>query len=373
MREQLFAWAKQWEIAPFTWNLSFFVFAFILGIISHTIFRLFLKLKRNKESRYSIFFTSLGHFSKPLSLFIPLVFLTLSLPFLMFKAYEFKITQRCIEIATIITFSWLLFALLHTIQDYVLTKYNLDKEDNLRERKIRTQLQFLRLILKGLIILITIAAVLLTFSAMRKIGTGLLTGVGISGIIIGFAAQRTLANVLAGFQIAFTQPIRIDDVVVVEGEFGTIEEITLTYITIRIWDERRLVLPITYFLEKPFQNWTRKNAQLMGTVFLYTDYTIPVQSIRDELIRLLNNHPFWDKRASGLVVTDIKSNTVELRALMSAQNSSQLWELRCHIREHLLGYISENFPDQLPKTRAEINDSIDKNIGRHLERNISKQ
>ena len=373
MREQFLAWAREWNIPPLSWNLGFFLIALIFGLMCNTIFHLFLKIKRHSENKYSVFFTLLSYFSKPLSCFIPLVFLHLSLPFLILAKYELKITERCIEIGIIIAFAWILFALLHSVQDYVLAKYNLDKADNLRERKIRTQLQFIRQILKGLIVLITVSAVLLTFSAMRKIGTGLLTGVGVGGIIIGFAAQRTLANLLAGFQIAFTQPIRIDDVVVVEGEFGTIEEITLTYITIRIWDERRLILPITYFLEKPFQNWTRKNAQLMGTVFLYTDFTIPVEKIREELLRLLSNHPFWDKRASGLVVTDIKNNTVELRALMSAKNSSELWELRCHVREYLLKFISENYPDHLPKTRAEINDSIDKNIGRHLESNIAKQ
>jgi len=361
MRQQLVAFAKEWNIPPLAWNLGAFVLAILIGIVSLGLFKLFLQLKARSDKGYSIFFSALEHFSKPLAYFFPLVFLNLSLPFLFIRGYEQKLLSRSIEIALILTFSWMLFALINSIKDFVYAKYDLGKVDNLRERKIRTQLQFIGQIVKGLIVLLTIASVLLTFSAMRRIGTGLLTGVGISGIIIGFAAQRTLANVLAGFQIAFTQPIRIDDVVVVEGEFGFIEEITLTYVTVRIWDERRLVLPITYFLEKPFQNWTRKNAQLMGTVFLYVDFTIPIEPIRNELTRLLQNNPYWDGRANGLVVTDIKNNTVELRATMSARNSGELWDLRCYVREQLLAFVNKNYPEHLPKTRAYIEDHAKEN------------
>jgi len=189
---------------------------------------------------------------------------------------------------------------------------------------------------------------------MRKIGTGLLTGVGIGGIIIGFAAQKSLGNLLAGFQIAFTQPIRIDDVVIVEGEWGRIEEITLTYVVVSIWDQRRMILPITYFIEKPFQNWTRVSAELLGTVFLYLDYTIPIQPLRDELSRLLTNHPLWDKRVNVVQVTDNKENLIEVRLLMSARNSGKAFDLRCDVREQMIAFIRTNYPDSLPKNRIEF-------------------
>ncbi|HEY9532960.1 MAG TPA: mechanosensitive ion channel domain-containing protein [Mucilaginibacter sp.] len=192
---------------------------------------------------------------------------------------------------------------------------------------------------------------MLSFDNVRKIGAGLLTGVGIGGIIIGFAAQKSLSNLLAGFQIAFTQPIRIDDVLVVEGEWGKVEDITLTYVVLNIWDQRRLILPITYFIGKPFQNWTRITAQILGTVFLYVDYTCPIDSVRNELNRLLTTTNLWDKRVGILQVTDSKERTMELRVLVSASNSSKAFDLRCFVRESLIRFIQENHSDTLPKVR----------------------
>jgi hypothetical protein len=186
------------------------------------------------------------------------------------------------------------------------------------------------------------------------VGTGLLTGVGLSGIIIGFAAQRSISNLLAGFQIAFTQPIRIDDIIVAEGESGTVEEITLTYVVLRIWDERRLVLPINYFIERPFQNWTRTSSELLGTVIIYADYNLPIEPVRQELARLLQQSKFWDGRVNALHVTDATENTIQVRALMSGRNSGDVFELRCFVRENLIKFISDNFSDSLPRNRTEI-------------------
>ena len=241
-------------------------------------------------------------------------------------------------------------------EDYVYHQYDLKKDDNLKERKIRTQLLFIRKVIIIIIVLITLAIILLSFNNVRRIGAGLLTGVGISSIIIGFAAQKSLGNFLAGFQIAFTQPIRIDDVLVVEGEWGRIEDITLTYVVLNIWDQRRLILPITYFIEKPFQNWTRTTSELLGTVFLYMDYSIPVDKLRDELTRILNTTPLWDKRVGILQVTDAREQTIELRALVSALNSSQAFDLRCYVRENLIKYINENMSQSLPQKRYQRNE-----------------
>jgi len=159
---------------------------------------------------------------------------------------------------------------------------------------------------------------------------------------------------LAGFQIAFTQPIRIDDVLVVEGEWGKVEEITLTYVVIHIWDERRLILPINYFIEKPFQNWTRISSEILGTVFIYADYSLPIDSLRTEFDRLLALTTLWDKKVKVIQVTDAKTNVVEIRALMSASNSSDAFDLRCYIRENLIHFIQEKYPESLPKVRATL-------------------
>jgi small-conductance mechanosensitive channel len=169
---------------------------------------------------------------------------------------------------------------------------------------------------------------------------------------LGFAAQRSIATLLAGFQIALTQPIRVDDVVIVENEWGRIEEITLTYVVVRIWDLRRLILPITYFIEKPFQNWTRSSAEILGTVFLHVDYSVPVNELRGELTRILHSSSLWDGKVNVLQVTDSKEHTLEIRALASAANASLAWDLRCEIRERLVEFLQRNYPGSLPRIRA---------------------
>ena len=257
------------------------------------------------------------------------------------------------EILLTISFANVLIAVVKVFEDYIYHTFDIQKADNLKERKIRTQLQFIRRIAIGLIVILAICVILLSFNNLRKIGTGLLTGVGVGGIIIGFAAQKSLGNFLAGFQIAFTQPLRIDDVLVVEGEWGRVEEITLSYVVLNIWDQRRLILPINYFVEKPFQNWTRNSADILGTVFIYLDYTMPLDPLRHELTRLLDGDPLWDRRVNVLQVTNTSERTMEVRALMSAANSSNAFDLRCHIREGLIRFVQENYPDSLPVTRLD--------------------
>jgi small-conductance mechanosensitive channel len=240
------------------------------------------------------------------------------------------------------------------LDDFVLRQYRIDVTDNLEARKIQTQLQVFKRIVIIVIGIIALAAMLMTFEKVRQLGTSILASAGVIGIIVGVAAQRTIATFLAGIQIAVTQPIRIDDVVIVENEWGRIEEITLTYVVVRIWDLRRLVLPITYFIEKPFQNWTRVTADILGTVFIYVDYTVPIQAVREELHRILQDSKLWDGKVRGLQVTNTTEHTVELRALMSAPDASSAWDLRCEVREKLVEFIQKNYPDGLPKVRAEI-------------------
>ena len=230
----------------------------------------------------------------------------------------------------------------------------MDVKDNLAMRKIQTQVRVLKKIAVTLIVIITAASMLTVFDSVRRLGTSILASAGVAGIIVGFAAQRSLATLVAGVQIAFTQPIRLDDVVIVEGEWGRIEEITLTYVVVRIWDLRRMVLPITYFIEKPFQNWTRVSADLIGSVFLYVDYTVQLRVLRSELDRILEASKLWDRKVKVLQVTDAKEQTLELRVLASAADSSSAWDLRCEIREQLVDYLQRNHPGSLPRMRAEL-------------------
>ncbi|EHQ29339.1 mechanosensitive ion channel family protein [Mucilaginibacter paludis] len=332
------------------WNLIVVFGALIMGFILKLIITTLLRHYKN-VSDYSLFKSILTHLGKPLNHFVPLFILTITAPMMnMSDQYLIPIT-RIIGMLLVISFANLLISSIKILEDFVYNHYDLKKDDNLRERKIRTQLQFIRKIAIALIILIALSIILLSFDSVRKIGAGLLTGVGISGIIIGFAAQKSLGNLLAGFQIAFTQPIRIDDVLVVEGEWGRVEEITLTYVVLNIWDQRRLILPINYFIEKPFQNWTRSTSEILGTAFFYVDYTFPVEELRSELTRLLNESNLWDKRVNVLQVTDVKESTMEIRALMSAKNSSQAFDLRCYVRENLIKFMRDKHPESLPQNR----------------------
>lgn len=335
----------------FIWNLIVLVAAFLIGsIIKQFIIKASSYYK--KTNSFSFIKSALRYASKPLSLLLPLFVFNLMIPLLKLGPVFINIIYKSVEIAFIIVFAYFLINIINIIQDFILHSYSLQKDDNLRERRILTQLQFIRKFFVAFIILLTIAAVLFSFEGMRKIGAGLLTGVGIGGIIIGFAAQKSLGNLLAGFQIAFTQPIRIDDVLVVENEWGRVEEITLTYVVLYIWDQRRLILPINYFIEKPFQNWTRTSSDILGTVFIYTDYNIPLNVLREEFVRLLNQTKLWDKKVQVIQVTDAKEQTIEIRALMSASNSSKAFDLRCYIRENLIDFIQKNFPHSLPKLRT---------------------
>ncbi|WP_131536361.1 mechanosensitive ion channel family protein [Pedobacter nototheniae] len=331
------------------------VFAGIL--ITYIIHKIFLVL--SKWWDFILIKSTIKHLRGPFSIFIPLLLLNFSLSFMDLQTIFRNPLSKIVEVALTITFAYILIRIINVFEDYFYLKYDLNKENNLKERKIRTQMQFIRRIIVSLIILVTISIILLSFESMRKIGAGLLTGVGIGGIIIGFAAQKSLGNLLAGFQIAFTQPIRIDDVLIVEGEWGRVEEITLTYVVVSIWDQRRLILPITYFIEKPFQNWTRVSADLLGTVFLYLDYTIPIEPLRQELTRLLTTNSLWDKRVNVVQVTDSnKDGSIEVRFLMSAANSSRAFDLRCYVREQMIAFIQTNYPQGLPKKRLEFKENI---------------
>jgi len=260
--------------------------------------------------------------------------------------------QHVYTLLTIFLVTWLIINAIRSIRAVLLRKYNLDTKDNLKARKMHTQLRVFERILIAMVLVIAIGIALMSFDKIHKLGVSLLASAGIAGIIIGFAAQKSIGLILAGFQIAITQPIRLEDVVIVENEWGWIEEITLTYVVVRIWDKRRLILPITYFIEKPFQNWTRTTAEILGTVFIYVDYRFPVDKMREALTEILEDTDLWDGQVNVLQVTGANERTLELRALVSAVDSPTAWDLRVLVREKLVEFVQKNYPEYLPQTRV---------------------
>lgn len=258
---------------------------------------------------------------------------------------------------TLITaITWFLILFTAIVRTGLVRKFDITAADNLNARRVYTQFSILERVAVFLIVVFAIGAALMSFESIRSIGVSVFASAGVAGIVLGFSAQKALGTLLAGIQIAITQPIRLDDVVIVEGEWGWIEEIFLTYVVIRIWDKRRLVVPTTYFIEKPFQNWTRQSADILGTVFIYTDFKMPVDPIRQELTRLLEStkHHLWDGNVNVLQVTNTNEKGMELRALMSSKDSPTNWDLRVFIREKLIAFIHENNPENLPVTRVEM-------------------
>jgi len=265
--------------------------------------------------------------------------------------------RQFITVAIIFCITWLLIKAIHLTRELILRHYDMDEKDNLKARKVYTQFRVLERIIIVMVILIAIAIALMTFDGIKRIGISLFASAGVAGIILGFSAQKLLGSILAGFQIALTQPIRIEDVVIVENEWGWIEEITLTYVVVRIWDKRRLIVPTTYFIEKPFQNWTRVSADILGTVFIYTDYQVPIGELRKELTRILKSSDLWDGKVNVMQVTNATDKTIEIRALMSTADSPTAWDLRVHVREKLISFLQENYPQSLPRMRVEMSPS----------------
>ncbi|HYR23217.1 MAG TPA: mechanosensitive ion channel domain-containing protein [Chthoniobacterales bacterium] len=286
-----------------------------------------------------------------LRLAVPLLGVILLLPLLRLPENWTWAIDKGFGILLIVAFSVLIVRGVNAVQSALMSRHRLDAPDNLSARKIFTQVSVIRKIIVTAVVIIATGSILMMFDPVRQFGTSILASAGIAGIVIGFAAQKTLGNVLAGIQIALTQPLLIDDIVVVDGEFGQIEEITLTYVTVRTWDLRRLVVPITQFVEKPFQNWSRVSTELLGTVILYLDYQAPMGELRKELKRLVENHPKWDKRVCGLQVTDTKEHVIEVRALISGSDPGKLGDLRCDVREGLIQFLVRNYPESLPRSR----------------------
>jgi small-conductance mechanosensitive channel len=295
------------------------------------------------------------HSRRPVKLILPLLAAVIMLSTLPLTREILGPLRHIIGLGLIAATAWLCVSLLSVLDDAVARKFRIDVKDNLSARRVQTQVRVLQRIAVAVIVIVTASIMLMTFPTIRQVGTSLLASAGLAGLVLGLAARSTLENLLAGVQVALTEPIRIDDVVIVEGEWGRIEEILTSYVVVRIWDLRRLVVPISYFIEKPFQNWTRTSADLLGTVYLYVDYKTPVEPVRQELGRILeDSRDLWDGKVCVLQVTDSKEHTLELRALMSAGDSGTAWDLRCRVREKLVDFLQKNYPECLPRTRAEL-------------------
>jgi len=292
-----------------------------------------------------------GRLRGPLRVALPLLAVNLAWPVAALPDGLAMSLQHLIRLGFILAAGWLAAAAVGLGTDRIARRYDMQRADNLAARSVHTQLQLVRRMLVGLIGALTVGAMLMTIPGIRAVGVSLLASAGVAGVVAGLAARPTVGNLIAGLQVAMTQPIRIDDVVIVEGEWGRIEEIRSTFVVVRVWDERRLVVPLTHFIEKPFQNWTRRTADLIGTVFLRADYRLPVDEVRSELSRIVAASPHWDGKVCILQVTEAGERSIELRALVSAASSSAAWDLRCEVRERLVAFVRDRHPDCLPVAR----------------------
>ncbi|HVV95928.1 MAG TPA: mechanosensitive ion channel domain-containing protein [Rhodanobacteraceae bacterium] len=327
------------------------VLGLALGVAVHALARLVI---RRTLPDTGVVHTVLVRVDRPARILLPLLAVTLAIEQ---KAPDFDWLPGLIHVASlgvIAVFTWLAVRFVAGIEAAIVSRHTIDIEDNLAARRVLTQTRVLGRIAIGILVLIGAAAMLMTFPAARQIGTSLLASAGLAGLVAGFAARQVLGNLLAGVQIALTQPIRLDDVLVVEGEWGRVEEITSAYVVVRIWDERRLVLPLEYFISKPFQNWTRTTSRIIGAVFLWVDYALPLEPLRGELKRLCEGAKEWDRRVCVLQVTDANERAMQLRALVSSSGSSQNWDLRCLVREGLIAFVAREYPQALPKLRTQM-------------------
>lgn len=348
----------------------------IAAILSGLIGVLFMKLglwatlRRFRRATLYIRDSIKKHLGGRMKTFLPLLFFYISLSYLRLDESAEYLLGKFVLVLLILNFGWILLKTLNVFEDVFFEAYKVRRDKYLKERKIRTQIQFLKRASSILIGILILAAILLSFEEVQKVGATLLTSTAVLGIVIGLAAQKTLGNLIFGFQIAFTQPVRIDDTVVVEGEWGTVEEITLTYAVVRVWDKRRLILPISHFIEKPFQNWTRNSEDLIGEVELPLDHRMPLEPLREKMHEFVRQNPLWDREHCKLQVVDSTEQSMKVRALVSAEDSQKAWDLKCELREALITFIKDRYPQYLPKIRAELYSDKEEGKG---ERNISAQ
>lgn len=346
------------------WSTGILVGAVICALIVQWL--LFLFLRRLAAQRRSVIITSLVHHGRRFSrVILPLLALLTALPATSLPKPIMTPIQHAVGIGLIAVIAWLVILISEIVSDIIMARYKVDAADNLLARKVETQLSVLHRVVAVAVVLIALGVILMTFPAIHTIGTSLLASAGLAGLVIGVAMKPTISSLVAGIQIALTQPMRLEDVVIVEGEWGWIEEIRTTYVVVRIWDLRRLVVPLSYFIEHPFQNWTRTSADLLGTVMLWVDYTVPVGEIREELQRIAKTTKLWKGEVCVLQVTDANERAMQIRALVDARDSGGAWDLRCYVREKLIDFLQRRYPQSLPRLRGDFETSP--NGGNHSE------
>jgi small-conductance mechanosensitive channel len=299
------------------------------------------------------------HGKRPSRWIFPLLAMLCVLPGLELPQVLKSALEHITGLGLIAALAWLVILFVDIARDVMASKYRVDVSDNLTARRIQTQFSMLHRLTVILVSVVAVSIMLMTFPAIKHIGVSILASAGLASLVVGMAMKETLSNLIAGIQIAFAQPFRIEDAVVIDGEWGWIEEIGMMYVVVRIWDLRRLVIPLSYFLDNAFQNWTRNSADLLGSTMLYVDYTVPLDEMRAELKRICESSKLWKGEVCVLQVTDTTERTMQLRALMDARNGGDAWDLRCLVREGLIVWLQKNYPESLPRFRGEMQTLMD--------------
>ncbi|HZD91655.1 MAG TPA: mechanosensitive ion channel domain-containing protein [Pseudolabrys sp.] len=332
--------------------LIIIAFALVVAFALHRSVRHLIR--RLLAERYPFIFSIFTQMRGVTRLAIVIIALVIAVPVAPISLATARWFATLLLILVIGFVGWTAMTGLHIAADIYLHRFAQDTEENFLARKHLTQVQVLLRAGDVMIIILTFASALMTFEPVRQYGYSLFASAGVAGIVAGLAARPVLSNIFAGVQLAMTQPIRINDTVIVENEWGIIEEITATYVVVRIWDLRRLIVPLSYFIEKPFQNWTRDSTALLGVVNFYLDYRAPIDAMRDKLSDIVNNSRSWNGKTVGLQVTDSRETTIEVRALMSANSAGQAWDLRCEVREKMISFLQQEHPEALPRRRTDM-------------------
>jgi len=342
-----FAWAPTW-----VFTVVLMVLALVVAVVAHGL--LVRIVRRSLRGSGEFWRPLLMRTRAPGRMAMIVVALSCALAASPLTREQTALAQHAFAIAFVVLVGWAAMIAVDVAAALFLRRNRVDVADNLLARKHLTQIRILQRAASVMVAILTIGFALMTIGPVRQWGLSLLAAGGAAGVLVGLALQPLLSNIIAGLQIATTQPIRLEDQVLVENEVGNVEEITATYVVLRLWDERRMVLPLTYFLTKPFQNWTRETGAQLGSVMLYVDYTTPVAPLRAKLTEVLKASPLWDGRVNALQVTDAKERSMEIRCLMSATDSGKLFDLRCIVREAMIAYLRESYPQALPRERLEV-------------------
>jgi small-conductance mechanosensitive channel len=344
-------WLSRNELDAIT-EAAWVLIAIAIGLVVHRV--TYWLLSRWAERSHNWFAGSVVRRTcRPAAYVVPLLAILIAEQFLDLPPAWTNAIVHASGLLTIAGVGWTLIALIRLWSDVAVARHRIDVEDNLLARQLGTRVDILSRVGVTIVVIVTAGMILMTFPAIRALGTTLLASAGLAGIVVGLAARPLFENLVAGIQLALTQPIRIDDVVVVETQFGRVEEIHTTYIVVRLWDLRRLVVPLTYFINTPFENWTRRTANLVGEVYLFADYAVDVEALRAELPRILARTPLWDGQTQNIQVTDATERAVQIRALVSARDSGSLWDLRCFVREALIAYLRDHQAAMLPRVRVD--------------------